>query len=298
MIKLINILNEESMGNSFTTIDSIANRKILNLVLKHHPELKTKLMDYYKNSETLPYRKNYVYRTITNFMEAKAGIYDTEIMNQVTLLFLINPYVTDFLNEKLENGSNNFFTYFEYTGDEIEVYDEWENETCDDCRGYGTSECNMCNGNGVNGDCYTCDGTGEIEDEDGEEGDTLVCDECNGGGEETCEWCAGDGESDCEYCDGHGEVEKEFQSHQLNIYTKRYISFEPLNDPDVDLRPNRERPIDYFMEINEDKKILLWDVYNDKEYSKNDDSEIVNDLNDVIDFKSEKLTNWDFKYSL
>ena len=57
----------------------------------------------------------------------------------------------------------------------------------------------MCNGNGVNGDCYTCDGTGEIEDEDGEEGDTLVCDECNGGGEETCEWCAGDGEADCEY---------------------------------------------------------------------------------------------------
>ena len=66
----------------------------------------------------------------------------------------------------------------------------------------------------------------------------------------------------------------------------------------MDLRPNRERPIDYFMEINEDKKILLWDVYNDKEYSKNDDSEIVNDLNDVIDFKSGKLTNWDFKYSL
>ena len=66
----------------------------------------------------------------------------------------------------------------------------------------------------------------------------------------------------------------------------------------MDLRSNRERPIDYFMEINEDKKILLWDVYIDKEYSKNDDSEIVNDLNDVIDFKSEKLTNWDFKYSL
>ena len=66
----------------------------------------------------------------------------------------------------------------------------------------------------------------------------------------------------------------------------------------MDLRPNRERPIDYFMEINEDKKILLWDVDEDMEYSKHDDSEIVNDLNDVIDFKSEKLTNWDFKYSL
>lgn len=297
MIKLVNILNEESMGNSFTPLDSIANRKILNLVLKHHPELKTKLKDYYKNSETLPYRKNYVYRTITNFMETKAGINDTEIINQVTLLFLINPYVSDFLNEKLENGSNNFFTYFEYTGDEIEVYDEWENKTCKECRGYGTEVCNMCNGSGVGGDCYTCDGTGEIEDEDGEEGDTLVCDECDGGGEETCEWCVGDGESDCEYCHGQGEVEEEFQSHQLKTYEKRYISFEPLNDPDVSL-PNRERPIDYFMEINEDKKILLWDVYVDKEYSKHDDSEIVNDLNDVIQFKSEKLTNWDFKYML
>ena len=274
MIKLINILNEESMGNSFTPLDTPVNRKILNLVLKHHPELKTKLMDYYKNSETLPYRKNYVWRTITNFMEAKAGIDDIEYSKHD--------------DSEIVNDPN----------DEIEVYDEWENVTCDDCRGYGTSECNMCNGNGVNGDCYTCDGTGEIEDEDGEEGDTLVCDECNGGGEETCEWCAGDGEADCEYCHGHGEVENEFQSHQLKTYAKWYISFEPLRDPNVNLRPNRERFIDYFMEINEDKKILLWDAEEDIEYSKHDDSEIVNDPNDVIEFESGKLTNWDFKYML
>ena len=40
------------------------------------------------------------------------------------------------------------------------------------------------------------------------------------------------------------------------------------------------------MEIN-DKKILLWDVEEDIEYSKHDDSEIVNDPNDVIEFEVE-----------
>ena len=75
MIKLINILNEESMGNSFTPLDTIVNRKILNSVLKQHPELRIKLTDYYKNSETLPYRKNYVYRTISNFIETNNPLY-------------------------------------------------------------------------------------------------------------------------------------------------------------------------------------------------------------------------------
>ena len=60
-----------------------------------------------------------------------------------------------------------------------------------------------------------CDGAGEIEDEDGEEGDTLVCDECNGGGEETCEWCAVMEKRTVNIVMVILQLENEFQSHQF-----------------------------------------------------------------------------------
>jgi DnaJ-class molecular chaperone len=69
----------------------------------------------------------------------------------------------------------------------VEVPDlpEPEPEECDECEGSGEDEIA----------CYTCDGTGEVEDDDGKE---AICYVCNGFGVD---------EIACYNCDGTGEVE-------------------------------------------------------------------------------------------
>lgn len=73
-------------------------------------------------------------------------------------------------------------------------------EYCDD----GAQECNDCEGRG-DFMCSTCDGSGEVENS---EGDTVTCDGCDEGWY-PCDDCGGSGQQDCEDCGGTVEGSQE-----------------------------------------------------------------------------------------
>ena len=183
MIKLTNILNE----NKGTTLNlaTPVNRKILSALLKYHPELIAEQKEYHRHSIVRQYQKSNIYRTILKFLSQNVNIDDRVILNEVALLFLINPNIHDPKKDELFDGSDIYLTIFEYADDEIYESDQEDNVECQSCDGWGYEECYECDGTGYetcsdcDGEnsetCRYCDGSGEIEDEYGEEGDTLVC---------------------------------------------------------------------------------------------------------------------------
>lgn len=66
----------------------------------------------------------------------------------------------------------------------------------------GEVDCSECGGEGSQ-PCDECDGLGEFEDEDDEDG-SGPCLGCDGKGEVYCHQCGGDGSYTCEECDGEG----------------------------------------------------------------------------------------------
>jgi len=298
MIKLTNILNEMSEVNGdlkTDILDTPVNRKILSLILKTHPELPIKLKDYIRHSDTKQYRKDYVYRKIEDFINTKLGIRDSEVVNGVALFYLINPFVGNPKTEEMYGSKDIYYSFIHFTGDEVEEYDEEENEECDDCSGYGYEDCDYCDANGVE-ECGYCEASGEVEDEDGEEGDTLVCDECNGSGEVDCDYCGGSGEVDCGNCDGRTTIPKEYVRYDLPMYTSRFISFQKLDYEDLDEYVNS--PIDAFHSQNEEKKYFLWVKDIDSESVIDDKSELVYDENEIIETQQNKISLFDIKYML
>lgn len=298
MIKLQNIINEMSEVNGDLKtdfLDTPVNRKILSLILKSHPELPIKLKDYIRHSDTKQYRKEYVYRKIEDFINTKLGIRDSEIVNGVALFYLINPFVGDPKTEEMYGSKDIYYSFIEFTADEVDEYNEEENEECDDCTGYGYEECDYCDADGEE-KCYECDGFGEVEDEDGEEGDTLDCDTCNGSGVVDCDNCGGAGEVDCGNCDGRCTVPKEYIKYELPIYTNRFISFQKLDYED--LNEYIDSPINFFHSQNEEKKYFLWVKDLGIESVRDDKNELVYDENEIIETQQGKLSLFDVKYML
>ena len=204
MIKLTNILNEMSEVNDdlkIDLLDTTVNRKILSLILKSHPELPIKLKDYIRHSDTKQYRKDYVYRKIEDFINTKLGIRDSEVVIGVALFYLINPLVGDPKTEEMYGAKDIYHSFIQFTGDEIDEFTETDTEECDECVGYGYEDCGYCDTDGEEV-CGECGGDGFVEDEDGEEGDTLDCGTCNGSGVVECDECGGAAEVDCRECDG------------------------------------------------------------------------------------------------
>jgi hypothetical protein len=161
----------------------------------------------------------------------------------------------DFNDIEIKNIINNLRYYV------LKVYNEpdYEQESCDDCNGYGRESCDSCNGDG-DVECDECEGTGELEcsscDGSGEGSDGETCDRCDGSGEEscyscngdgriTCGACDGDGDFECQTCYGTGEVESNEQSYDEEIQLVAYVK---TNDtPDIELQELMD--IDQFEKI-------------------------------------------------
>jgi len=298
MIKLTNILNEMSEVNDDLKIDILdtpVNRKILSLILKLHPELPIKLKDYIRHSDTKQYRKEYVYRKIEDFINTKLGIRDSEVVNGVALLYLINPLVGDPKTEEMYGSKDIYFSFIQFSGDEIDELSDEDTEECDDCDGYGAEECGYCDSDGEE-ECNECEGNGFVRDEDGEDGDTLDCGTCNGSGVVECDYCSGSAEVDCSKCDGNGTVDVEYTRYDLPINTMRFISFQKLDYHNLD--EYKYTPINDFHNKNEEKKYFLW--VNDKEYESARDNigDLVYDKNEIIETQQNKISLYDVKYML
>ena len=313
MIKLTNILNE----NKGTTLNlaTPVNRKILSALLKYHPELIAEQKEYHRHSIVRQYQKSNIYKTIQKFLSQNVNINDRVIQNEVALLFLINPNIHDPKKDELFDGSDIYLTIFEYSDDEIYERDEEENVECQSCDGYGYEECYECDGTGYeecsdcegenSETCGFCNGSGEIEDEYGEEGDTLVCDECDGsgnvdcsycvGGEQNCRECDGNGRTDCYDCDGHGTIAEDYVEFELEYHKKYFISYEPLDSINEELTTD---PIEEFVKVNEDKPMFLWYDNIWSETSKDGTDDIVYEPNELIDQITNKMTDWDLEYML
>jgi hypothetical protein len=161
----------------------------------------------------------------------------------------------DFNEIEIKNIINNLRYYV------LKVYNEpdYEQESCDDCNGYGRESCDSCNGDG-DVECDECEGTGELEcsscDGSGEGSDGETCDRCDGSGEEscyscngdgriTCGACDGDGDFECQTCYGTGEVESNEKSYDEEIQLVAYVK---TNDtPDIELQELMD--IDQFEKI-------------------------------------------------
>jgi hypothetical protein len=161
----------------------------------------------------------------------------------------------DFNDIEIKNIINNLRYYV------LKVYNEpdYEQESCDDCNGYGRESCDRCNGDG-DVECDECEGTGELEcsscDGSGEGSDGETCDRCDGSGEEscyscngdgriTCGDCDGDGDFECQTCYGTGEVESNEKSYDEEIQLVAYVK---TNDtPDIELQELMD--IDQFEKI-------------------------------------------------
>jgi hypothetical protein len=161
----------------------------------------------------------------------------------------------DFNEIEIKNIINNLRYYV------LKVYNEpdYEQESCDDCNGYGRESCDSCNGDG-DVECDECEGTGQLEcsscDGSGEGSDGETCDRCDGSGEEscyscngdgriTCGACDGDGDFECQTCYGTGEVESNEKSYDEEIQLVAYVK---TNDtPDIELQELMD--IDQFEKI-------------------------------------------------
>ena len=255
MIKLTNILSE-SVGDTLNLATPV-NRKILSLLYRYKPELKKQLKYYYRDSEGagMEFKKSKMYRTIKSFMVNVLDIKDEEKINEIRLLFLINPDVNNPIEDELFDGSNLYITYIEYADDVIEKLDEEENVDCQTCDGSSREE------------CYECDGSGEVD----------------------CETCDGDGYVDCYDCDGFGYVVETYEDWVILYHNKKYLSFEPLDYEDLD--DDDDFPTDMkFLTKNESKKILFWDDNFWVEHSRDGDDNHSYEPNEFIDSRQYKLT--------
>jgi hypothetical protein len=165
----------------------------------------------------------------------------------------------DFNEIEIKNIINNLRYYV------LKIYNdpEYEQESCDDCNGYGRESCDTCDNSG-DVECYECEGEGELEctrcDGSGEESDgegesepcdrcdgngTNICDSCEGSGKVECSNCDGDGDFECQTCYGTGEVESNEKSYDEVIQLVAYVK---TNDtPDIELQELMD--IDQFEKI-------------------------------------------------
>ena len=287
-MKLINLLKESVIEHGFLNRGQLIN--VLQLLEKTHPRLRIKLKDYLRHSTNMDFVDNYVYRTISNFLKVNLGINSKSVEKQVALTYLINPDVTDFKKDELFFPEDMYFTIVEYTDEDYEITDDTDWEECPECEGWGTEECDECDGSGKDESCDECGGSGEIEDPNGEEGDTITCEECGGDGEMNCYRCDGAGKYECNYCGGGGDVEVEYEKYELTTITDYYISYAKLPEKVRSIMDSSRAyfSMDYFYEW--DDTYILWRRNYTSQDSKNGSDDINDDPNELLNYpKSEKI---------
>lgn len=207
MIKFKNILFESSGDDE---LDNKVNRKYLYLIDRHNPDIREKTDIYLNHHNNEPYNKQNFYFTIKSFLEKDLMLMSSET-NIILFLWILNYKVNNFLTDNIDTGKDIFLCSVQYTGDEIEYdyEDVWED--CYDCEGSGSER----------EECQFCGGSGEIEDPDGEEGDTLVCDDCDG---------LGYVDQDCSTCGGEGGWDQEEEYDIQDIYFENYILTNKISD--------------------------------------------------------------------
>jgi len=295
MIKLINILLESEDN----VLSEIQLRRVLSIIDKSQPKLKIELKNYLRKSKNIGFEDSDVYRTISNFLKKNLDITNRYIVKQITLTYLINPNVVDFTKDKIFLPTDMYLTIVEYTEDDYVVTDETDWVDCPECDGWGTEECFDCDGSGKDESCDECDGYGEIEDPNGEEGDTLVCDECDGSGEMNCYRCEGSGNYDCSHCGGKSEIEEEYEKYELTTITDYYISYVKLPEKIRNIMDGNRYSfvMDYFYEW--DDTFILWRRNYTSEESKDGTDDINADPNELLNYpESVKITDKDVRYYL
>ena len=295
MIKLTNILLESEDN----VLSEIQLRRVLSIIDKSQPKLKIELKNYLRYSKNISFEGSNVYITISKFLRENLDLTNPYIVKQITLTYLINPNVVDFTKDKIFLPTDMYLTIVEYTEDDYVVTDETDWVDCPECDGWGTEECNDCDGSGKDESCDVCDGSGEIEDPNGEEGDTLVCDECDGSGEMNCYRCDGEGKYDCSYCGGDSEIEEEYEKYELITITDYYISYVKLPEKVRSIMDGNRYSfsMDYFYEW--DDTFILWRRNYTSEESKDGTDDINADPNELLNYpESVKITDKDVRYFL
>jgi len=295
MIKLINILLESEDN----VLSEIQLRRVLSIIDKSQPKLKIELKNYLRNSKNISFEDSNVYRTISNFLRENLDLTNRYIVKQITLTYLINPNVVDFTKDKIFLPTDMYLTIVEYTEEDYEVTDETDWVDCPECDGWGTEVCYDCDGSGKDESCYECDGSGEIEDPNGEEGDTLVCDECNGSGEMDCYRCDGEGKYACSHCGGDAEIEEDYVKYELTTITDYYISYVKLPEKIRNIMDGNRYSfsMDYFYEW--DDTFILWRRNYTSEDSKDGTDDINASPNELLNYpESVKITDKDVRYFL
>jgi hypothetical protein len=295
MIKLTNILLESD--DNF--LSELQLRRVLSIIDKSQPRLKIELKNYLRKSKNIIFEDSNVYRTISNFLKKNLDITNSYIVKQISLTYLINPNVVDFIKDKIFLPTDMYLTIVEYTEEDYEVTDQTDWVDCPECEGWGTEECYDCDGSGKDESCDECDGSGVIEDPYGEEGDTLVCDECNGSGKMDCYRCDGEGNYDCSYCDGAGEIEEEYEKYELTTITDYYISYVKLPEKIRNIMDGNRFSFDinYFYEW--DDTFILWRRNYTSQESKDGTDDIYDDPNELLNYpESVKITDKDVRYFL
>jgi hypothetical protein len=225
-------------------------------------------------------------------------ITDSYTIKQITLSYLINSNVVDFTKDKIFLPTDMYLTIVEYTEEDYEITDETDMVNCPECEGWGNEVCYECDGSGRE-TCWVCDGSEEIEDPDGEEGDTLVCDDCDGSGEMDCNICGGEGEITCSYCGGDAEVGEDYEKYELTTITDYYISYLKLPENVRDLMDNNKYSfsMDYFYEW--DDNFILWKRNYTSQDSKDGSDDITDSPNELVNYpESVKITGDDIRYFL
>ena len=141
---------------------------------------------------------------------------------------------------------------------EVEDFEEFEQQTCDNCSGDGTVECSYCGGNG-DYTCDTCEGSEVISCDDcegkgtttDEDGNVEPCENCNGEGEiscpnctdgrETCMECSGRGYEDCNECDGNGT----YETNRVQYYHHIILNWDNRFKDECEIREEMRKSVDY-----------------------------------------------------
>lgn len=271
MIKFKSILLENLSLKEI--MDTKSNRKILAFIDKKKPDFKSKVRDYMSKSNLLqPFKKTKINQDITLFLK-KYLESDQDEITILTFLYLLNYDVDNFLTDELNFGDNVYLTTIEHVGDITETtISPWV-------------DCEYCDGMGEESDlCSFCGGTGEVEEDDGEDIHSEECIDCGGTGSVpyTCKYCGGDG----------GYYEETIISNQ-DFYIDSFLT-------NVDMTyesPSQLETGDFidFVGLHSDDIICF---YKSSVEVKSDDNETLDNINEILEVYSDKITFFDIKYTI
>lgn len=208
MLKLTTILKEDYLRD---VLDNPTNRRLLNIIAKNND-----LSNIRYNSSN-PFLRQM--SPIKRFIKDSLFIVDPMKIAELLWIIFLNGDI-DYLKDEL-NTSTDFQVYEVYYYTEMEEEEEDREVDCSDCDGYGqkTEECEMCNG------------TGEEEEGEDEEGVPIMVD---------CVDCTGTGEvdNDCDVCAGSGYETEEYIYYEVEEWRAVYLS----KDKNITMPPTISYP--------------------------------------------------------